>query len=112
MIIFRGKELLLNDNQGAFGQLVYNKTFKGESLTNDLYKLTGDDRIIDGLTCFKLAFVMGGVNKITTFEQFMKEIPLTYNVMDDYWEIIEKAIDAYLPTQSQDTKEEKVENAE
>ncbi|MFM1525271.1 MULTISPECIES: hypothetical protein [Helcococcus] len=97
-------EILLNKNQGYIGAFVYEKEFN-RSLTNDLFKVinTGqaEDISYDFATFARLVYILGGLNKTFSFEEFLNKIPSNYMFMEDFVEVMEVASKAYLPTESQ-----------
>lgn len=101
---FNGNEILLERNKGVVGAFVYNNLFN-RSLTDDLVKTVGDGTIekvkIDSIIFLRLVFLMGGLNKNTTFENFINSIPEDYNFMDDFGEVLERAVNIYLPSQNE-----------
>lgn len=113
MFEFKGKEIKLDQNQGPYGAWLYEKEF-GTSLTADAFTLFGgvDGQIKpDSIALLKLVFIMGGFVGKYTWVDFLKNIPVDYNVLDDFEEIVSMAEKTYWPskraTEKESSKKEK-----
>lgn len=113
MFSIDNQEVSLVFNKGLIGAWQYEKAFK-QSLTNDLYSILKgasaengvfEDVQVDAMLYYKLVYIMGNYNNKMDFEQFLSKVPSNYNFMDDYIEVIEKAMDCYFPSKKEEEKE-------
>lgn len=110
MIKINGEELLLNKNKGFLGELKYEQMF-GRELSDDIQKVIQDgtpDKVrVNKLTFFRLALLMSGKIDTMSLENFVESVGYQYNFMNDYFEVLKKASDTYLPYESPNTEETK-----
>lgn len=113
MLRIDGNEVVLNKNKGFIGAFEYNNVFKS-SLTNDLARLINDgnpeNMIYDFVVFSKLVYILSGLNKKYTFNDFINKIPFDYNFLDDFAEVITLASEIYFPNKKSKEITEKSED--